>query len=161
MSKLEDKTVEIMDKAMIGAEKLTEKMAELAVQYGPDVVNAAVEVARIEAASGLIRPFFLFAFSAPISVYAIKKMIGLDAKIAKFKEVKNSHRYPLLEGDQHAEKVLGYPNPSGSMLFYSVVLGLSIGFATVNGYALTHIWNWVGIFEPKLWIAHRILEKAL
>jgi hypothetical protein len=140
MSKLEDKTVEIMDKAMIGAEKLTEKMAELAVQYGPDVVNAGLSVAQYQATQQLIYGTLMCTASLGV-MYAAYWLLGYCKRLNE-------------EKGQHEPREI-----------FSVVSGLYFGLGLVlmawGGVKLFNIWNWVGIFEPKLWIAHRILEKAL
>lgn len=134
MSKIEDKAVDIMDKAMVGAERLTEKLAELAAQYGPDVVNAAIEVARITA----LRPIIGGAVCAVVSY------VLLRFSIKAFQTAKADD----------------WDNP-----VYIVGCGfsgiISSGFGTAAAIYLFDVWNWVGVFEPKLWIAHRILEKAL
>jgi hypothetical protein len=140
MSKLEDKTVEIMDKAMIGAEKLTEKMAELAVQYGPDVVNAGLEVARFTAIGNLIGGLGWAVFTGVL----VKTGLHWAKKAKQWNDE---------EGDNPV--VFAYGMGAGCAVIGAIPAGLSALWPIFT------VWNWVGIFEPKLWIAHRILEKAL
>lgn len=34
-------------------------------------------------------------------------------------------------------------------------------FSLISACFLFYIWNWVAIFQPKLWLAHQILAKAV
>lgn len=134
MSKIEDKAVDIMDKAMVGAEKLSEKLAQLAEQYGPDVVDAGLAVARVTAAQKLL--------------YGLIAVIGSTAFFWIARYLVRKVR------DENWDEFFGIGG-----IFISGALGL---FFAIGGLIdLLSIWNWVGVFEPKLWIAHRILEKAL
>jgi hypothetical protein len=161
MSKLEDKAVYIMDKAMVGAEKLTEKLAELAVQYGPDVVNAAIEVARIEALSGLVRPLVALGICLPLFIISVKRAAVSITKQNRWDELRDSHTYPVLEGGKHATKTLGYGPQNVAVLLWCATASATGTISCFAAYGLSSVWNWVGVIEPKLWIAHRILEKAL
>lgn len=152
MSKIEDKAVDIMDKAMVGAEKLTEKLAELAQQYGPDVVNAGIEVARLTAAGSLLQAIgwaLAGAALSAISVRLYRRAVKRDEEMRAAKEFA-APAFSLTDYWSLERKI-----PSG--LFAGAA-----AFAFVcTGTRLFNIWNWVGVVEPKLWIAHRILEKAL
>lgn len=140
MSKIEDKAVDIMDKAMVGAEKLTEKLAQLAEQYGPDVVNAGIEVARFTAAGKL-----LSGVGYAIVGWALyKTSMWLFAKAKAWAEEDEGHPFAIFSG------------VGGGVVFLGVIAAFYSALAPFFS-----IWNWVGLIEPKLWIAHRILEKAL
>ena len=52
-----------------------------------------------------------------------------------------------------------YREPDGSWQVVTGTFGLGIGTAAsiFSAFHIIDVWAWVGIFEPKLWIAHKIL----
>ena len=151
MSNLEDKAVDIMDKAMIGAEKLSAKLAELATQYGPDVVDAALQVARFKAAGELLAGTVSFVIAYNLAKFS-KRMFSAAAKRRdEFNKEKTSSYYTAKKDISEFEEFFAG--------VASALLAVFLTIPTIITYG--SIWNWVGIIEPKLWIANRILEKAL
>lgn len=130
--KLEQKAIEVIDKAMDGVEKLSNMLSDVAVQYGPEVVDAALTVVRITGANkifvGLILltlPFLFF--------YNLKELWKWAGKHDKDSE---SGSYVLI-------------------LMIGVVCSI---FTAMSFITLTNLWSWVAIIEPKLWVAHEILK---
>lgn len=134
---LEQKSVELLDKADGAITAFAEKLGDLAEQYGPEVADAALMVARVDAANAVLPPLvlllFVFAPLAIISPFSIRRAVMLDKA----------------------------GNTSGMAIVYGSggIIGCLVGgmgaltclFATFN------LWAWVGIFEPKLWIAKKVL----
>lgn len=157
MSKLEDKAVEVIDKSMIGVERLTEKMAELAAQYGPDVVDAGMQVVRLNAIqSQLVN----VVFGVPATIAAIV-YIRKAIKLWQQSHAWDACYFGSLHNRKETSSIMGYDDPEGAAWAASIVGGISSVISIASIYCFLNIWNWVGIVEPKLWIAHRILEKAL
>lgn len=146
MSELETSAAKAIDKLSGAADQLAAKMAELAQQYGPEAIDAGLAVARIEAAQGIVKGFVFLIVSAVFSFICYKlTKIGFNlARIYKLPET-------------------SYSAPDGT---WQIAVGICAGvLASITGItfvvALSDIWNWVGIFEPKLWIAHRLLDGVL
>lgn len=146
MSELETSAAKAIGKLSDAADQLAAKMVELAQQYGPDVIDAGLAVARIEAAQGIVKGVVLLAVSAVFSFICYKlTKIGFNLmRIYKLPET--SHGAP----DGMWQITIG--GCAG-------IVAAIIGIASVV--VLIDIWNWVGIFEPKLWIAHRLLVGVL
>jgi len=138
---LEEKAVEVIDKAMDGMDQLTAMLAEVAEKYGPEVVDAGLNVARISAASilihatvGLILLFALFRVGIPLTL--------------KF-------RATIPDRDKNDIEFWG-----PTLMVWLFIGGLisSVGLGAFGALKIFNLWNWVGIIEPKLWIAHRVLN---
>jgi hypothetical protein len=143
MSKTDEAAAKAIDKASQAADQIAAKMGELAQQYGPDVVNAAVEVARFTAAGNILSG----AVAASIAFFAFRWGTARGARAAEICRKKGDEYWASME------------MPHG----FGCIVGFIAG-AVCSGIAierLASIWNWVGIFEPKLYIAHRVLEKLL
>lgn len=143
---LEAKAVEAIDKAMHGVDVLAAKLTELAQQYGPDVVDAALVVARVEAAQVIMSGATASVIGA-VAVYYGLRMFRAGCEQGRI--------YRLPE--------TCYDAPEGSFLRIAGVITLSLGVvsAICAAIKLSNLWAWVGMFEPKLYIAHRLLSGVL
>lgn len=101
------------------------------VKYAPDVVNAALNVVRIGAVQQL--------------VYGV---IGLVVAVVFFKKAHGNITKSLEDG-------------RFELFLVGVVQGAAVVVGVVDAYFLVDVWNYVGIFQPKLYIAHKIVEKML
>lgn len=131
---LENKAVEILDKSQAAIASFADKLTELTKQYGPDVAHAALSLARVDAINSLV----------PHIVAAIAFVLlwrWVSAHIAKTK-TNRGERYDFT--DCNPVVLIG-----GGMAVFISGLIASVG--------LFNVWAWVGIFEPKLWLAKRIL----
>lgn len=131
-NKVEDKAIELMDKAADGVEALTVKLAEIGAQYGPEVVDAGLAVARLTAGAELFWGLWLLVLGL-VSLYILKR---------GYKECKD------YEGEV-------WDSPMPFLVIIPTFVSASTIFPALFRFA--NIWNWVGVVEPKLWIAHRIL----
>lgn len=123
---LENKAVELLDKGGAALGQFSDKLMELGKQYGPEVIDAGLAVARIDALSTLVPSAIILT----LTFFAVRAY------------VKN---YAWL--DKHWD---------------TFMIGLFGGFALaapcVWAFAqIFDIWRWVGIFEPKLWLAKKVL----
>lgn len=127
--KLEDKAVEILDKADVAISTFADKLGELAKQYGPEVADAAFALARIDAISTLLTPFLCLVLCSAALRWAWKPAW----------EWSDKDKY----GDREFAVFMGL-----------CVLGVGV---LTSFFMLADVWAWVGIFEPKLWLAKRVL----
>ena len=126
--KLEAKAIELVD-------QLSAKLATLAAQYGPEVVDAGLAVARLAAAKMLIPG----AIAVIVCIAACRYACALWAR-----------------GKQAGESLDGEHVPC--RLFAAIASGAVSAIAALI--ATVHLQNpfaWAGIFDPKLYIAARIL----
>lgn len=142
---LEDKAVELIDGAQQGLGALSEKLQELAIQYGPDVVDAALNVARITAAKPLVIGLGLLVLAATVLLISRHLFLTGTSDVAADKK-DGAHRgpYDVYNGE--------YRRDTG-------LIGFVLGALLLIPVTATwfNIWNWVGLFAPELWIAHRVL----
>lgn len=142
---LEDKAVEILDASQAAMGAFADKLAELANQYGPEVADAALQMARIDAASPFMWAIPLMAASCVticIGYRFLKK--GFKQAEEREKAIDSPHYYKINDGV--ASGVVGF-----------VIIAASIFGLIASGQVMLNLWRWVGIFEPKLWLAKRIL----
>ena len=139
--KLEDKAIEVIDKAMDGMDQLTVMLAEVAEEYGPEVVDVGLNVARISAAASLVSA----AFGLTLLFLLFRVGIPLNKK----------YRSSLPERDRNDVEFWG-PTMVSWLVAGMVVFGISFGGFKAGKFF--DLWNWVGVIEPKLWIAHEILK---
>ena len=138
---LENKAVEVIDKAMDGMDQLTVMLAGVADKYGAEVVDAGLAVARISAASNLI-----YAFVGWLMFIGILKLLWYGAM---------KYRMTFDECDKNDGDFWG------PVLLSSVGIGvftLIVCFMELGAFNILNLWNWVGVVEPKLWIAHQVLK---
>lgn len=126
---VEAKALDLLDKGGAALGQFADKLGDLAKQYGPDVVNGALEIARIDALSQLVPSILFLAVLAYFGGNATQYLRKL------FDEGDDALAIPLL--------VVGG--------IITAVLGLC-AIATV-----CDVWVWVGVFEPKLYLAKKIL----
>ena len=138
--KLEDKAVEVMDKAMDGVDKLTAMLGEVAEKYGPEVVDAALNVARVSAASNLV-----YAAVGVALMYSLFR-IGIPLSYKYRDGLPEKHRN---EGEFWGPTILVWA--------ISVTMVSMISFGALRVFQIFNVWNWVGLIEPKLWIAQKVL----
>lgn len=129
-SPLENKAVEILDASQKAIGEFADKMVELGKQYGPDVADAALQMARIDAIQFLVPGVVAAILCGLLILVGIKLARAVNAD--KFSA---DTAIPLFA-------------------FGGLCTVISAGFAI---FRLVDVWAWVGIFEPKLWLAKRIL----
>jgi len=136
---LDAKVVEILDKSQVAIAAFADQLGDLAKQYGPDVADAALQMARIDALSGLIIPCVLFV----TLIVGARIIFPRYWKYTRDIEANLKERGSFCQGDPTA--------------FFMMVTGAyTVATLTVFFFA-TNLWRWVGLFEPKLWLAKRVL----
>lgn len=129
---LEQTGANLLEKFGNKALEYTQALEEITKQYTPDVVDAALKVVQLNGVFSLLEAFVWFLPFCIISCICLYYF---------WKGVKE---------DDDDKK------------FFSILI--SIIPCIVTGIAISHlinIWSWVAIFEPKLWIAYKILGKLL
>jgi H+/Cl- antiporter ClcA len=130
---LENKAVEILGDSQEAIKAFADKLGNLAEQYSPEVVDAALAMARIDAIQTLVPGVVCGAIG-----YALYRVL------------KKAWPWIGEELRKHG------PDPSAmvTLIFGGGGVGALILAAVLQ---LANVWAWVGIFEPKLWVAKRIL----
>lgn len=127
---LENKAVEILDKSQQAIASFADKLTDLAKQYGPEVADAALQMARIDALSGLVPAIFTVAATVIVGPKVVRNL-------RKWQEKDPYDPGPLI------------------LLVVSGAVAAIFNLAAIM--TLLDVWRWVGVFEPKLWLAKRIL----
>lgn len=141
---VEDKTVELMDRAADAVEAFAVKLGQLSTEYGPEVGDAALWVARIDAGSGLFYGLIIFCMSIFLWFWVRPPLISKNREMNSLR-IKENHRYSCPVEDMcYAFGYFIIPFFSGAFFILSIVM-------------LSNIWRYVGIIEPQLWIAKRVL----
>lgn len=140
---LENKAVEILDKSQATIATFSDKMVELAKQYGPDVADAALQMARVDAAQGLVK--------AAIILIASSAAMWLAWYLYKLE-------IPFKQNEAYSSRIDDNSEKRFFKSIAAIIIGISSSFVFVSGMIdFCNLWRWVGIFEPKLWLAKRVL----
>lgn len=132
---VDQKAVELMDKAATAVEAFAGKLDTLAKEYGPEVVDAALMVARADAATALIHQL------AGVGVLALLIYLSIKATKAVWQKDGPGRSSP----DFGAFITLLSAGVPGGVCFLIWVKFVG------------DVWPLVGVIEPKLWIAKRVL----
>ena len=145
---LEDKAVEILDASQAAMGAFADKLGELAKQYGHEVADAALQMARIDAVAPFMWAVPLMGVGG-IGFWASYRLIKKAFADAAAKNAAASSPDPTAY----------YRMSDGSGFFMaSIVVGGGSLLAFIPSASVVfNLWRWVGIFEPKLWLAKRIL----
>lgn len=129
MSEATDKLINVASDQIA---KFGDKISDMVHTYGPDTWKLVEATARIDAISSLIVCVPIFMTACIIS-YFIRPMWNW----AYIKEC----RY----------------NREDRVFVHILYMALTIGIWIVFLVFLLNVWAWAGIFEPKIWIAHKFL----
>lgn len=131
---VDQKAVELMDRAANAVEAFAGKLGNLSEQYGPEVADAALAVARVEAGNALLGQVVGLAGIFLIAVLAVK---GIRA----------AWRCDDARRDPEVKPIflclVGIPSTGAVLVLWFTVVGT--------------IWPVIGLIEPKLWIAKQVL----
>jgi hypothetical protein len=117
-------------------------LEEITKQYAPDVVNGALVVVQLSGV-GEIAPALLYGLVFPLCVWWFFWFFNQKPKTETYHEKRWDYYEP-------GPQIIG-----GSVIFVGGILWIAAVCIVLD------IWNWIRIFEPKLWIAYKILEKLL
>lgn len=104
------------------------------VKYSPDIANAALWVVRIDGIQSIIGAIVMIPISFLFAKWAKKYY-------AKLKEDREHDEPPVM--------LVG-------VLWIGAITGWVTSLLTLSG-----VWNWVAVFEPKLYLAKQIIKAAL
>lgn len=135
MSDLQTKLVEVIT-----------QLQSIVKDNAADAVNFGLGAIRIDAIGNIVIGL-VCVVSSIIGAIVIKKLI---ARVHKMMEGKSKHSF----GGEFSD----YPEYVISIIIISVILAIASICAIC---AVLGTWNWVAIFQPKLWLAHQILAKAV
>lgn len=121
------------DKILAAAERFGDKLADIAGQYGPDVADVALAAARVDAASQVIGAVGA-AIGACISYRFLRTSI-----------------VAFTTNDNHMGKeLLG--------LLGTIFSGAALAVFGIAVVAMgASLWPWIGLFEPKIYVAGKLL----
>jgi hypothetical protein len=145
------------DKMIAAAEKFGDKLAQLATQYGPDVADVALLAAKVDAMSALatgVAPGLVALAGLAVAISSGRKLAERwSDNLAK------DAAYMAPEGGERervaASKAFLLAAVSTVLTGLGVFLLLGAGASALN--RLTNVWAWVGVFEPKVWLAGKLL----
>lgn len=137
---LENKAVEILDKSQAAIGAFADKLGEMAKQYGPDVAEAALQMARIDAVNHLVIPVFGTVTCIVVGVLFMPKLWAWRRDREAYYVARNQT----------------WNQGSANILAVVVTAGY-VTIALISLCATLDVWKWAGVFEPKLWLAKRIL----
>ena len=108
-------------------------------QHGPQAVELALLIARIDAAHALVTPLLWTAFFAVVWAWPMKRLWSWAI------ERDRTRRYEEPPG----KFVAGLASVAVAIPTLKSVIGL------MNGYA------WVGLFSPEVWIAYKAMQAVI
>jgi len=120
-----------IDKIMEAGEKLAAKLAEVAAQVGPQVQDLALTSVRVSGAASLMEGLAFALVLLALFRYGWTRALRA-----------------------HAEQ--DYADIDGSMAVAAcVVATVGLGICVIG--LLGDLWNWVAVFRPELYVAHKLL----
>lgn len=104
------------------------------IKYSPDVANTMLDVIRINGIQTLIYNTLL-----------------LTGSLGLFYYIKKSWSKSWFDE---------YAGPTAAGVLGCIFIIISNAMF-INSTGLFNIWNWIEVFQPKLWIAHEVIRSAL
>lgn len=137
--KIDEKAVELMDKTYTAVEQFANKLEALAKQHGPDVWDFALTVARVDAAQSVV--VGVACLIVAIVAYRLAR--------TSFSRIHTITR----------EKGEAYHNDEEIKWIFGATISSAVSIITgvISLITLADIWVWVGVIEPKLWLAKKAL----
>lgn len=157
---LETSAAAALDKLSSAADALAAKLGTLAEKYGPEVVDAGLAVVQL---GGIQNVAIGLCASVVAAVAALKTVRKVREHLSEDDAWKTwradyDHYLHTERTDRPAKprnaKVRNGDAAFGWFMGGGLVTACSTAAAAVH---LLNLWNWVAIFAPKLWIAHRLL----
>lgn len=137
---------------MTAADQLTGKLLDIInqvqsgiVAHAPDAVNLVLASTQIDCLQSIILSFIgvIVSIICGFIIFKIQKKIDADKKDNK------PYHERLTWIEPEAVLPALFAGLSGSIILVISVI------------TLLDIWNWVGLFNPKLYLAHQIIAKVM
>lgn len=149
MSNAADQAIEKLTTAIEAGIKGIGTMAE---KYGPEVIDSALWVVRLNGLQWLILGAILAAAGVTLLVLSWREWRAMRPAIEKY-EAYEKARDEWLNGK--GARPDGVQRPDEGKAGIPGMIG--VGLCATSIIFLGSIWNWVAIFEPKLWVAKKLL----
>lgn len=117
--------------------EIFEKLEELVKQFQPEALDKAVNILQINAVNNIVISLLIISLTALLLIVLWKK----QGEITEHLDIEKCNT--MVAGLCTAAIVLG--------IMFSIILSI------VSLCSLLDIWNWIGIFNPKLALAKKIL----
>lgn len=118
------------------AVEILDRLDAVVTQYTPEVANAAIEAVRITCIGNAVVGCLCILFTAFLCIKVWPKIYN------KYKDYMNNH--PYSDADM------------GFAIFNVHFIGVLIVVNIATVFHVLDIWNWVGIFNPELALAHKL-----
>lgn len=147
--KIQDKVVSMLDALQQGAATVGDNV----VKYTPDVVDATLWVIRIDGANTLITALLGLIISGYIFIKLSRK--GYQNMIKYNRYINNNPSDPDYNETQK------YRSCDTPAILQITLACLSLAMLIPSVLSLLSVWNWVSIFEPKLYLTKQIIDSVI
>ena len=122
------------DRALDMVESFAAKLEALAIEIGPEVGELALAAARVDALSYIFPQLLI-----------VMGLLCIAPKIVRF----------VIQWEARAEG----SGKGNAYLISALTIVLFLVVSLIGKlWSFLSVWPWVGLYEPKLWIAYKILE---
>lgn len=141
---LDASAAKVLDKLSEGAEAVVAKLGTMAEKYGPEVVDSALWVVRVNGIQELVSRLAIGVFFGAV-FYVLARKVAAHIAENKARVAAKGRAFDVTDCDPFVVVFIG-----GS----AAISGVGAAIALIG---MTDVWRWVAIFEPKLWVAKRLL----
>ena len=131
------------------------KLGELVAKHGPEAVNLASEVVRVNSLGNLVT-------GAAFAVAGVGVAVASAVLIRRFLKVNRPYSiaYRAWRDDRTGASRLPTGDDGIGWCVAGAMTGVFSGFLTVSACSyLLDVWTWVGLSNPKLALAHQVLQR--
>ena len=123
-----------MDNTIQEVDHLARELAASLTSIAPTVWNTMCEIKRVDSIGTLTVSLIVFIITSSAFTYSVIKLMKC-----------------LIDDDFY----------EGREALYVVLVGILLIPTLFSGGNLLNVWNWVGVFDPSLAVAHDIATKVL
>lgn len=152
---IQNKVVGMLDALQNGAVELGSQV----VKYTPEVVDAGLWVVRIDGLNSLFWSLICFLFCSVVLYKIIPKAIKHHNDYCSYRNANSYGRTP--EEKDEWTRVKSYKDSyDKSVLCWGIVTVATMAIVPAI-LTLTKVWQWVAVFEPKLYLAKQIIASVV
>jgi hypothetical protein len=143
--KLDNAAATALDKIVSATDAMVAKLATLADKYGPEVIDSALLVVRLDGVKTILMGI-VFAALAGAGAFAWRRLF-------------RAYRPVAAAWSQYWASHTPRPKESDDPYIFGLI-GLAVASVVCAIAAVVHLldfWAYVAIAEPKLWVAKRLL----